>query len=87
MICCTQSSLTHPLTTHPLTYLSLPLQNGAMDEQTLVELAEMYAERFSIESLEVFDAVTALWAHTNNQTGFATPHQQQDTVSGSHGVT
>lgn len=36
-------------------------------------LAEDYANRFKVESLGVYDALKAVWAHTNNNSEFVIP--------------
>ena len=48
-------------------------QDGSQNEESLVNLASDYAERFGVESLGVYDALEDVWRHTNNKTEFATP--------------
>ncbi len=47
------------------------MQDGSADEQAMMDLTEELAEKFSIESLELFDALQEVWSNAN-KSDFAT---------------
>ena len=46
-------------------------QDGAPDEQEIMDLAADLAEKFEVESLEMFDALKDVWSNAN-KSDFAT---------------
>lgn len=41
------------------------MQDGAPDEQEVMDLAAELAEKFSVESLDMFDALKEVWSNAN----------------------
>ena len=55
-------------------------QDGSPDEQQVMDLAEELSQKFSIESLEMYDALKDVWGNAN-KTDFAAAKKRYVKVS------